>query len=128
MSASALVAELLVTGWVGKTMIKKMMIKLLYMPVNLVASMLGGWLKQDTSVKTVADFAEKVFVQRDFDGFSGDEGLIQNDYAKRLFSKLRSSIGGVYAWRAAHSTDAADAQRMTTEADLAFRRCPLIRT
>jgi len=95
---------------------------------GLVASMLGGWLKQDTSVKTVADFAEKVFVQRDFDGFSGDEGLIQNDYAKRLFSKLRSSIGGVYAWRAAHSTDAADAQRMTTEADLAFRQafalCP----
>jgi len=43
-SASALVAELLVTGWVGKTMIKKMMIKLLYMPVNLVASMLGGLL------------------------------------------------------------------------------------
>ena len=44
MSASALVAELLVTGWVGKTMIKKMMIKLLYKPVNLIASMLGGLL------------------------------------------------------------------------------------
>jgi beta-lactamase regulating signal transducer with metallopeptidase domain len=95
---------------------------------SLVAGMIGDWLQPDTSVDTVAAFVEKVYVHKDLAGFSGDRAFIENDYAKRLFSKLRSSIAGVYAWRAAHSTNVADSGRMTAEADIAFRQafalCP----
>ena len=95
---------------------------------GLVASVLGDWLNQDTPIGTVAGFVQKVYVQNDFAGFSGDRSFIQNDYAKRLFSKLRSSIGGVYAWRVAHPANPTEARTMETEADLAFRQafalCP----
>jgi hypothetical protein len=95
---------------------------------DLLTGMLGGWLKLETSVKTVAAFVDRVYAQRDLSGFSGDKNFIQNDYAKRLFSKLRSSIAGLYAWRAAHATDSSEARRMAAEADFAFREafalCP----
>jgi hypothetical protein len=45
-----------------------------------------------------------------------------------MFSKERSSIAGLYAWRAQHTTDAAEKQRMNAAADFAFRQawalCP----
>ncbi len=95
---------------------------------SLVAGMIGDWLQPETSVETITIFVRKVYVQNDLAGFSGDPAFVGNDYAKRLFSKLRSSIAGVYAWRAAHSADAADIGRMTAEADFAFRQafalCP----
>jgi beta-lactamase regulating signal transducer with metallopeptidase domain len=95
---------------------------------NLVDGMIGDWLNQDTTLATVADFIRKVYVQKDLAGFSGDVSFIQNDYAKRLFSKLRSSLAGVYAWRVDHPANPAEGQRMATEADLAFRQafvlCP----
>jgi hypothetical protein len=41
---------------------------------------------------------------------------------------LRSSIAGIYAWRAQHATDATEKQRMNDAADFAFRQawvlCP----
>ena len=71
---------------------------------------------------------ERVVVRANLKGFTGDLQFIQNDYAKRIFSKLRSSLGGVYAWRADHSADLAEKERMTRAADLAFRQafalCP----
>jgi len=95
---------------------------------DLVSSVLGDWLNEDTSVDTIASFVQKVYVQHDLSGFSGDPTYIQNDYSKRVFSKLRSSIGGIYAWRAAHTENAANAQSMASEADFAFRQafalCP----
>jgi hypothetical protein len=95
---------------------------------TLVASMLGNWLNQDTSISTIAEFTERVYAKRNLAGFTGDPAFVQNDYAKRLFSKLRSSIGGIYAWRAAHPANPEEAWQMTTEADFAFRQafalCP----
>jgi hypothetical protein len=82
----------------------------------------------DTSIKEIANFVESVHVQRDLAGFTGDPRFVQNDYAKRLYSKLRSSIAGVYAWRADHGAEVGDSPRMAAEADLAFREafvlCP----
>jgi len=93
-----------------------------------VTPMIGGWLNNDTSVKEVAAFAEKVFGQRDFNGFTGDPQFIQNAYSHKMFSKERSSIAGLYAWRAQHATNAAEKKRMNDEADFAFRQsfalCP----
>ena len=93
-----------------------------------VTPMFGDWLKPDTSVETVAGFAEKVYVKKDFNGFKGDPRFIQSSDSQKMFSKLRSSIAGVYAWRAQHATDASEKQRMNDAADFAFRQawalCP----
>jgi len=92
------------------------------------APMIGGWLNDDTSVREVAAFAQKTFGKKDFAGFTGDPRFIQNTYAHSMFSKLRSSQAGLYAWRAQHATDAVEKQRMNEAADFAFRQawalCP----
>ncbi len=100
---------------------------------KLVAGMLGNWLNNETTTREVAEFVDRVYVRHDLKGFTGDPLFIQNDYAKKCFSKLRSSIAGVYAWR--FSTNAPPEYWRKTasgglfaEADLAFRQafalCP----
>lgn len=117
---------------------------------GLVAEMLGDWLKPETPVQDIALFADRVYtyneaaakisdddlmrhverivVRSHVNGFTGDLAFIRNDYARRLYSRLRLSIAGVYAWRADNSADPGDKERMTTEADFAFRQgfalCP----
>jgi hypothetical protein len=90
--------------------------------------MIGDWLQPVTSVGDIATFAEKVFAKKDLSGFTGDLRFIQNADAQKMFSKERSSIGGLYAWRAQHATDAAETKRMNEAADFAFRQswalCP----
>ena len=90
--------------------------------------MIGGWLKPDTTIEEVAAFAEKIHVKKDLSGFAGDPQFVQNEYWSPNFSKLRSSIGGLYAWRARHATDAGEKKRMNDVADFAFRQawalCP----
>ena len=93
-----------------------------------VTPMIGGWLNDDTTVSEVAAFAEKVYLRQDFSGFTGDPRFVQNDYSHKMFSKLRSSIAGLYAWRLEHAADAAEKERMARAADFAFRQawalCP----
>jgi tetratricopeptide (TPR) repeat protein len=102
---------------------------------KLVAEMLGDWLNEKTPVSEVAAFADRVYVRHDLKGFTGDPRFVRNDYAKRSFSKLRSSIAGVYAWRLGGDTppeyrpkSEAERQALLQEADLAFRQafalCP----
>jgi hypothetical protein len=95
---------------------------------NYVTPMIGGWLKPDTTVEAAAAFAEKIHVKKDLSGFSGDPQFVQNECWCKTFSKLRSSIGGLYAWRAQHATDAGEKKRMNDAADFAFRQawalCP----
>ena len=90
--------------------------------------MIGGWLKPDTTVAEVAAFAEKIHVKKDFSGFAGDPQFFQSEYWCENFSKLRSSIGGLYGWRAQHAADDAEKKRMNDAADFAFRQawafCP----
>jgi hypothetical protein len=93
-----------------------------------VTPMLGDWLKPDTTVEEVAAFVEKIHVKRDLSGFAGDPQFVQNEYWCKSFSKLRSSIAGLYAWRAQHATDTGEQKRMNDAADFAFRQawalCP----
>jgi hypothetical protein len=93
-----------------------------------VTPMIGGWLKPDMTIEEVAAFAEKIHVKKDLSGFAGDPQFVQNEYWCKNYSKLRSSIGGLYAWRAQHATDAGDKKRMNDAADFAFRQawalCP----
>jgi hypothetical protein len=90
--------------------------------------MIGGWLKPDTTIEEVAAFAEIIHVKKDWSAFAGDPQFVQSEYWCEIFSKLRSSIGGLYAWRAQHATDATEQKRMNDAADFAFRQawalCP----
>jgi len=92
--------------------------------------MMGNWITYDTPVKDIADFAMKVYQHHDYTGFIGNRRFIRDEQAQKAFSKLRSSIAGVYDWRAFHPTgkDPAEQQRMLKEADFAYRQafalCP----
>jgi hypothetical protein len=93
-----------------------------------ITPLIGGWLNNDTPVGEVANFAEKVYAKKDLSGFTGDPQFVQNENACNMFSKLRSSIAGLYAWRVQHAADADEKKRMNDAADFAFRQswalCP----
>jgi hypothetical protein len=95
-----------------------------------ITPMIGDWLHEDTSVADIAAFNEKVFLNHDFGGFTGDTNFVLNKYSYRTFSKDRCSIADLYAWRAKHSDDAAEKDRMNRAADFAYRQawalCPYL--
>ena len=90
--------------------------------------MIGGWLNDDTPVSAVAAFAEKVCLRHDLSGFTGDPRFVQSDFSCKTFSKLRSSIAGIYAWRLDQAAGEAEKDRMARAADFAYRQawalCP----
>jgi tetratricopeptide (TPR) repeat protein len=97
--------------------------------------LIGNWITYDTPVKDIVKFVETVYLRRDLSGFKGDPKFVRDDQAQKSFSKLRSSIGGVYAWRLGaqcppefRPKNAAEHERIRKEADFAFRQalafCP----
>ena len=97
--------------------------------------LIGDWITCDTPIEVIVDFVKRVYRRRDFTGFRGDAKFIRDRNAQKAFSKLRSSIAGIYAWRLSaecpeeyqpKSTEAQ--QRLLKEADFAFRQafafCP----
>lgn len=90
---------------------------------------IGDWITYDTPMKEIAEWAEKVYLRRDLSGFQGDRRFIRDDNAQKAFSKLRSAIGGVYAWRINQAgADRAKQDRLIKEADYTFKQafafCP----
>jgi hypothetical protein len=89
---------------------------------------LGNWLNEETSVRDVCSFCERIYLRKDLAEFRGDAGFAKNSEAQKVFSKLRSSIAGLYAWHAEHDASAEDKLRMRKAADIAFRQafalCP----
>ncbi len=61
--------------------------------------LIGNWITYDTPISNITQFAERVYVNKDFRGFTGDPRFVRDDDGQKAFSKLRSSIAGVYAWR-----------------------------
>jgi hypothetical protein len=61
--------------------------------------MIGNWITYDTTVSNICEFAEKTYIRRDYKDFKGDRKFIRDSDGQKAFSKLRSSIAGVYAWR-----------------------------
>ena len=76
----------------------------------------------------MCEFATTIFEHKELGEFKSDPKFVQNANACKTYSKLRSSLGGIYAWRAKNSKSADEKQRMTKEADFAFRQsfalCP----
>ncbi len=100
---------------------------------------IGNWITYDTSVKEIANFVDKAYIQHDFSGFRGDRAFMRDESAQKSFSKLRTAIAGLYAWRLGllnqtptppeYMPHTAEIQRrMITEADFAYRQafafCP----
>jgi len=90
--------------------------------------LIGNWITYETPVKEVCDFVERIYLRKNYAGFKGDPKFVRDDQAQKSFSKLRSSIGGVYSWRVSQSKSTAEQQRMLKEADFALRQafayCP----
>ncbi len=93
-----------------------------------VREMIGDWLVQSTSVQEITEFSTRVYFHTNLTDFKGDKDYALNDSAQKMFSKLRSSIGGVYAWRAANAKTKNEKERMERAADFVFRQalalCP----
>lgn len=93
-----------------------------------IKPMIGPWLTSDTTVQEGTAFVDKVYVKRDLSGFNGDRQYLEDVSSQKTFSKLRSSIAGVYSWRMQNSASAEEQERMSKAADYAFRQayalCP----
>jgi beta-lactamase regulating signal transducer with metallopeptidase domain len=83
--------------------------------------MIGDWLNYDTPVQKVIAFAARARPPK-------QDQYVRNDAAPKWASKLRSSIAGVYAWRAEHAANETEKAAMAREADFALRQavavCP----
>jgi tetratricopeptide (TPR) repeat protein len=95
----------------------------------------GDIIDYDTKLQDVADWIEKTYLRHDFNGFTGERKFVHDDDAQKAFSKLRSSIGGIYAWRLNPQIPVqykpkndAEFQAIYKEADFAFKQafafCP----
>lgn len=95
----------------------------------------GDIIDYDTPVKQIVEWIEKTYLRKDFSGFTGDRKFVRDEEAQKAFSKLRSAIGGIYAWRLSQQCPLefrpksdAEHQRLFKEADFAFRQsfafCP----
>jgi hypothetical protein len=63
-----------------------------------------------------------VFLRKDLTGFNGDPKYVTSEPACCNFSKLRSSIAGLYSWRARSASDPAIRRHLTEVADFSFRQ------
>jgi tetratricopeptide (TPR) repeat protein len=91
--------------------------------------LIGNWITYDTTIAEICAFAEKTYLRRDYKGFKGDPKFIRDNDGQKAFSKLRSSIAGVYNYRiSASAAKPAEQQRYLREAEFAFKQayafCP----
>jgi len=89
---------------------------------------IGNWITYDTPVSNICAFAERTYLHHDYKDFKGDTKFVRDDDAQKAFSKLRSAIAGVYAWRINNSRNPVEQQRMLREAEFAYKQslayCP----
>ena len=93
------------------------------------ARLIGNWITYDTSVSNICDFANQIYLRKEKPStFKGDWAFIRDGDGQKAFSKLRSSIAGVYNWRIANSKTPEEQRRMVKEAEFAFKQayafCP----
>jgi hypothetical protein len=78
--------------------------------------------EEEISFPRLSDFAEQVYARKDLSHFKGDPHFATNFAAQVTFAKLRVSIARIYSWRVNNSAGKVEKQRMSHEADLAFRQ------
>jgi hypothetical protein len=91
--------------------------------IDAVQPLIGDWLRYDTPVREVTAFALRTTAKA-----PKPDRYVPSDSAQKWAAKLRSSIAGIYAWRVGKASDPIEQQRMSREADFAFRQalalCP----
>lgn len=93
---------------------------------RLTGKALGDGVSEMTSIRPLCDFCEKVYLRKDLASFKGDPAYAKNEEAQKTFSKLRSSIAGLYVWRAEHAMSDDERDSMRKAADTAFRQAFLL--
>jgi tetratricopeptide (TPR) repeat protein len=90
--------------------------------------LIGNWITYDTPAQEICDFAVRVYERKNYEGFQGDRKFVRDKQAQKAFSKLRSSIGGLYLWRMNNIPDPEENARMSKEAEFALKQafafCP----
>ena len=91
--------------------------------------LIGNWITYDTPVSNICDFANQVYERKEKPAsFKGDWAFLRDGDAQKAFSKLRSSIAGVYNYRIGAARTPQEQQRMLREAEFAFKQayafCP----
>jgi hypothetical protein len=61
--------------------------------------LIGDWITYDTPIAEITAFAERVYLQKNYQSFQGDPAFARDVEAQKSFAKLRSSIAGLYNWR-----------------------------
>ena len=95
---------------------------------EFIGELVGDWITDGTSLKKICDFADQIYLRSDLDGFKGDPAFVKNLMAQKCFSKLRTSIAALYAWRMHQAKNEPERDQMRKAADVAFRQafvcCP----
>ncbi len=97
--------------------------------------LIGDWITSETTIEELVSFARRTYLRGDLSDYQGDTKFLREDWAQKAFSKLRSAIAGVYAYRLSpqcppelRPKTAVEEQRLLEEADFAFRQafalCP----
>jgi thioredoxin-like negative regulator of GroEL len=98
--------------------------------------LIGNWITYDTPIDEIIAFVEKVYLKHNWGGLTeGQRKFARDDNGQKAFSKLRSSIGGIYAWRLGpgcppeyRPKNEAEVRRFYREADFTFKQafafCP----
>ena len=87
-----------------------------------VGTLLGDWLRPETSAPAVCAFVEATRVRKNLTDFQGDREFLTNNFAPEAFSKLRLAQADLYYWRAQRTAQVAASDRLWSEADFAFRQ------
>ena len=89
------------------------------------ARWIGDWFKEETSLKTICEFAELTYAEMNLEEFKGDRdfALADRRYSpQEIYSRLRTAQATVYERRAKSAATAEERERMTKAADFAYRQ------
>jgi len=89
------------------------------------ARWIGDWLKEKTPLKTICEFAERLYAEVNLEEFKGDPDFAMADrrYSpQQIYSRLRTAQATVYERRAKSAATAEERERMTKAADFAYRQ------
>ncbi|MBC8324981.1 MAG: DUF2723 domain-containing protein [Verrucomicrobia subdivision 3 bacterium] len=85
--------------------------------------LIGDAINETMTVEAICQWVEKTHLRRNLDGFNGDPRFLRDQLAQKGFSKLRGSIGNIYAWRMRLSPVGSKLRaRYAREAEYAYRQ------
>ena len=84
--------------------------------------LIGDWISETTTIPEICDWAELTYKRHDLRKFTGNRQFIRDNDAQKGFSKLRSAIAGLYAWRALNTKNTELRKRYNQEAHFAYRQ------